>query len=355
MSTGLVYDEQMCLHEESGHPECPDRIKQTYSAILSQNLIDLCKQIPIREATIDELRSMHTEDHVNKMLSTTTMSSVELYNLQNSLDSVYLNSNSYKCALLSAGGVIELAEQIMNGNISNGLAIVRPPGHHAESHCAMGFCLFNNVALAAKKLIDSYGLERIVIFDWDVHHGNATQRMFESDPKVLYISIHRYDNGRFYPGTKDGDPCKIGEGDGKGFNINIGLDTRYYLPLGNAEYAYIFEKLIKPILTEYDPQFIIVSAGFDCCLGDPLGGLEVRPDCFRYMTSNLLKYAEGKVLIALEGGYNVNAVSESMTECLKALTGDRCYTMTYDNASRAGIDAMLETKCCLRKYWKCLQ
>lgn len=187
----------------------------------------------------------------------------------------------------------------------------------------MGFCLFNNVAIAAKTMIYKYKLKRIAIVDWDVHHGNATQHMFYSDPNILFISIHRYDNGRFYPASTDADPTQVGADIGVGKNVNIAwnIPRKSTDKIGDHEYKYAFDNVIKPMLNEFNPELIIVSAGFDCAYGDPMGGLHVTPSGFNYLTRNLMNYANGKIVIALEGGYNLNAISESMAGCLKALLG----------------------------------
>jgi histone deacetylase 6 len=285
-----------------------------------------------------------------------TMNDAQLSKLEYSYNSVYFNKHSYASALLSAGGVVELCDEIVQGKLANGIAIVRPPGHHAESNCAMGFCLFNNVAIAAKAMIDKHNLSRIVILDWDVHHGNATQHMFESDPRVLYISIHRYDDVNFYPNSRDADPKKIGLADGMGKNVNIAWNTNRKNIIGDTEYWYAYQSLIKPMLTEYDPELVIVSAGFDCAHGDPLGGLHVTPSCFFHMTSDLMSYASGKVAIILEGGYNLSAISQSMLACTKALLKkDTMQLILNDVISNVAINAVNQTKAAQKLYWKFLQ
>ncbi|XWV25730.1 histone deacetylase 6 [Tupanvirus soda lake] len=353
--TAIVYDERMCLHEEANHPEQPERIRSIFNAINDSGRLNKCKLIPIRNATHNEILSVHTANHLSNMKSIPGLDDMSLLSFEKMYNSVYLNKHSYDCALLSAGGVIVLCEEIVSDNSTNGIAIVRPPGHHAESNEAMGFCLFNNVAIAAKTMIKKHGLQRIVILDWDVHHGNATQHMFEDDPRVLYISIHRYDKGLFYPGGKDADPNMIGKGNGIGKNVNIGWNTGGYFSMGDTEYIYAYENLIKPMIEEYNPQLIIVSAGFDCAQGDPLGGMNVTPSGFNYLTSQLMNFANGKIVIALEGGYNIDSISVSMLACLMALLKEAPLPLKLGNVSEVAINAVNTTKNAHKSHWGFLQ
>lgn len=349
--TVIVYDERMCLHEEDGHPEQPDRIRKIFAKMNAENLLSKCTIMPAREATDEEILTVHTKSHLDTMKTISSISYNLLAKLEKCYNSIYLNKHSYHCALLSAGGVVDACDAVVTGKFSNAIAIVRPPGHHAESDCAMGFCIFNNVAIAAKTMIKRHNLERVVILDWDVHHGNATQHMFENDPSVLYISIHRYDNGSFYPCSKDAAPDHIGLGSGVGRNVNIAWNTANE-KFGDTEYIYAFDYLIRPMLQEYDPQLIIVSAGFDCARGDPLGGLDVTPDGFNYLTNKLMNFAKGRVVVALEGGYNLDAISNSMTACLKALLQEpTVLSHTSTAVSRSAVRALEQTMKAHQPYW----
>ena len=358
MATGIVYDEQMCLHESDGHPEQPDRIRYIYKAIQEEKLLDKCIIIDARKATDNEILLVHDKFHLDQMKITSTTDNLTLakYCLCQ-LNSVYLNQHSYLCALLSVGSVVELCEQVITGKLLNGIAIVRPPGHHAESNTAMGFCIFNNVAIAARVAMLKHKVKRVVIIDWDAHHGNATQHTFEHNPNLLYISIHRYDNGTFYPCSLDADPRCIGIGPGVGRNVNIAWNTNNYSTIGDSEYIYAYNNLIQPMLEEYEPELIIVSAGFDCARNDPLGGLDVTPAGFNYLTSELTKFANGRIVIALEGGYNLDSISKSMTACLKALLKEQ-FTSTdnyiNNNVSQVAINAVNATMKAHLSYWKFL-
>lgn len=372
MSTGLVYDEKMCLHEDKeDHPENPDRIKHIFNKIKESSfagpqgsgLLEKCTMVDVREATDEEILMVHTKKHLDDIKSIPELNCFGLEKLANGYNSIYLNKFSELCARLSAGGAIELCDNILSGKIKNGIAVIRPPGHHAESDKCMGFCIFNNVAIVAKNMIKKYDLTKVAIIDWDVHHGNATQHTFEDDDSVLYISIHRYDRGTFYPSNFDADPYKIGIGKGIGKNVNIAWNTTPNSKIADNEYIHAYEKVIQPMLLEYDPELIIISAGFDCAKGDPLGGLHVTPKCFGYLTSQLMNFANGKILLALEGGYNIDAISESMLECLKALLGEP-YLLFSDNSdnsnnsdkfvSHVALSAVKETLDAHKKYWKFL-
>lgn len=355
--TGIIYDERMCLHQKEGHPEQPERIRAIYNEIKENHLLELCQMIEIREATEEEISLVHSIRHLNNMQNIPEMDPKELYFFQFKYGSIYFNKHSYQSALLSAGGTIELCDQIMQGNILNGIAIVRPPGHHAECDRAMGFCLFNNVGIAAKAIINKYNLNRVAIIDWDVHHGNGIQNMFEDDPSVLYISIHRYDHATFYPGSKNAAPEKIGKEKGTGFNVNIAWNLiQGARSVGDTEYLYAFETLIKPMLREYDPELIIVSAGFDAAINDPLGGLKVTPTGYYLMTKELMSFANGKIALMLEGGYNLGSISKSMTACLKALLKIELTEeiKIRDEISCVATDAVYHTMKAHKNHWKFL-
>ncbi|KAK6175214.1 hypothetical protein SNE40_013722 [Patella caerulea] len=228
---------------------------------------------------------------------------------------------SYECALLSAGSVLNVVDTVLSGQAQNGVAINRPPGHHAERDTCMGFCFFNNVAIAAKYAQNKYGVKRILILDWDVHHGNGTQNQFYNDPSVLFISLHKFDNGWFYPMAPDGGHDFIGSGDGEGYNINIPWNHH---AMGNSEYISAFLQIVMPVAYEFAPELVLVSAGFDSARGDPLGGYDVLPSGYGHMTHMLSQLANGKVVVILEGGYNLNSISVSMATCTSVLLGDQC-------------------------------
>jgi histone deacetylase 4/5 len=219
--------------------------------------------------------------------------------------------------------------QVCNGSVRNGFAIVRPPGHHAESDQALGFCYFNNVAIAVKHCMQRQLAQRVAIVDWDVHHGNGTQEAFDSDPNVLYVSLHRHDNGlcdnvwrrmlsagNFFPGT--GAVTEIGAASARGSMVNVPFSGG---AMGNAEYLLAWRLVVEPVLAEFAPDLIVVSAGFDAAVGhsDALGGYMLTPAIYAYFTQRLMRYAHGKLVLCLEGGYELSALTDSAEQCVAAL------------------------------------
>jgi histone deacetylase 4/5 len=237
-------------------------------------------------------------------------------------DTTWNELHTTSAARTAAGCVTEIAMKVASGEIRNGFAIVRPPGHHAEVQQAMGFCFFNSIAIAVKQVIARLDLERILILDWDVHHGNGIQQIFYEDPRVLYFSIHRHDDGNFFPGT--GDPCEVGSEDGIGYNVNLAWSGGIDPPLGDAEYLSAFRSLVMPIARDFDPELVVVACGFDAAAGHPapLGGYKLSPACFGYMTKQLKSLARGKLVLSLEGGYDLAAICDATEECVKSLLDD---------------------------------
>lgn len=223
---------------------------------------------------------------------------------------------SYQAAQLAIEGVLTAADRVMSGSVSNAFCAVRPPGHHAESNRAMGFCLFNNVAVCARYLQMQYGLKKIAIIDWDVHHGNGTQQIFYEDPTVLYFSIHQFP---FYPGT--GAEDEVGAGAGKGYTVNCPLPPGK----GDDEYVSIFEKVLIPTLKSFGPEFILISAGFDAHREDPLANMRVTEAGFGELTRLVKSCADhlcqGRIVSCLEGGYNLGALARSVEQHLITLMG----------------------------------
>uniref|UniRef100_A0A8C7WIH2 Histone deacetylase n=1 Tax=Oncorhynchus mykiss TaxID=8022 RepID=A0A8C7WIH2_ONCMY len=237
-------------------------------------------------------------------------------------DTVWNEMHSSGAVRMAVGCVIELAFKVAAGELKNGFAVVRPPGHHAEESTAMGFCFFNSVAITAKLLQQKLGVSKILIVDWDIHHGNGTQQAFYNDPNVLYISMHRYDDGNFFPGS--GAPEEVGVGPGVGFNTNIAWTGGVEPPMGDVEYLTAFRTVVMPIANEFSPDVVLVSAGFDAVEGhqSPLGGYNVTAKCFSHLTKQLMKLAGGRVVLALEGGHDLTAICDASESCVAALLGD---------------------------------
>jgi acetoin utilization deacetylase AcuC-like enzyme len=309
----------------------------------------ILEMVKPRAATRGELELVHTPKYVDLIASTAGKPHYRL-----DMDTSTC-AKSYEAALFAVGGLLELIKTVMEGKLHNGFALVRPPGHHAERDRAMGFCLFNNVAIGAQYAIQNFSLQKVLIVDWDVHHGNGTQNAFYEDPRVLYFSTHRY--GSFYPGT--GGATEVGKGKGEGFNVNVPLSTGG----SDSEYGIIFDKILRPIALEYQPQLILVSAGFDIHHDDPLGGMEVTEKGFARMTQILMEIAEataqGKLAITLEGGYDVSGQSRSVKAVLKELAQasplEKADLIEKEKANYPRIERfILQLKEIQGRYWKSL-
>ncbi|KAF9980437.1 Histone deacetylase hda1 [Modicella reniformis] len=309
-------------------------------------------KISSREATTDELGLVHTETHIEKITKTSEMTKEDLFEMANNYNSIYLNNLSAFCARLSCGSLIELCRAVALGQVLNGLAIIRPPGHHAEPDEAGGFCLYNNVAIAARYLQNNHGLKKIFILDWDVHHGNGTQTAFYDDPDVVYCSIHRFDYGTFYPGDAIAAAhTAIGEGTGRGRTINIPWNSS---GMGDSEYIYAFNKVIIPIIYEFAPDFVLVSAGFDAAQGDHIGQMLVTPAAYGHMTHMLKSLAGGKIILALEGGYNLDSIAVSGLACAKALLNDPIEPLGPIVPNELCVQTIHEVIEVHSRYWKSL-
>ncbi|XP_023297064.2 histone deacetylase 6 isoform X1 [Lucilia cuprina] len=355
-----VYDEFMLKHSntyEEGHPEQPERISKIFEMHQEYKLLNRMQHVQSRTATTDEICLAHTRSHVNAIRRIGEKD--ELQNMGAKYNSVYFHPTTFDCATLAAGSVLQVVDKVVKGEARSGVCIVRPPGHHAESDVPHGFCIFNNIAIAAQYAIRDHGLKRVLIVDWDVHHGNGTQHIFESNPQVLYISIHRYDNATFFPKSKDGDYDAVGKGAGVGFNVNIPWNKK---GMGDMEYVMAFQQIIMPIAYEFDPELVLVSAGFDAAIGDPLGGCKVTPEAYGLFTHWLSALANGRIIVCLEGGYNVNSISYAMTMCTKSLLGDPIPAINLNgSASRpptvAYMSCMETLQNCIgvqQRYWKSL-
>lgn len=292
------------------HPECPARLEAIHQRLTADGLLARCDRLSPRPATADELLATHSRAHVDRIAATRGQA-------PGTQDpDTYTGPRSYEAALRAAGGAIEGVEAVVSGRARNGLALVRPPGHHAERERAMGFCLFNTIAIAAHYALARHALERVLIVDWDVHHGNGTQQAFEDTDRVLFFSSHQYP---WYPGTGRHD--EVGSGRGAGFTMNAPLPAG----CGDAEYLALFAEFVVPVGLAYRPQLILVSAGFDAHRADPLANMQVSTEGFAALARMLRDLAEetcgGKLVLVLEGGYDLHATPESVARVLEVLLG----------------------------------
>lgn len=345
--TGIVRDNRYMEHDMGkGHPECPERLDAIYR-MLDQNMKDSLINVPVREAEKTELLYIHTSRYIDQIVAT------------DGIDSTYLDpdtqasAGSCRAALLAAGGLCEAVRLVNDGELDNAFALVRPPGHHAEKSRAMGFCLFNNVAIAAMYAREQLELDRVLIADWDVHHGDGTQHSFESDESILYFSTHQYPH---YPGT--GSYGEVGSGKGVGYTVNVPLPTGY----GDGDFVSIYNRVLKPVALEFKPDLILVSAGFDIYFRDPLSSMNVSPDGFAGLTRTLMDLAdeccEGKLVITLEGRYHIDGQRDSVKAVLQELA-DIKKTSIPDMLTRADesiVDFAIKPVLAIhRDFWKGLQ
>ncbi|XP_051823997.1 histone deacetylase 6 [Antechinus flavipes] len=355
--TGLVYDARMMEHFnmwDSHHPERPERIAHIAQRHLELGLTPRCVSLPARCATLHELLNCHSEEYIDRIRATSHLKPRDLHREGENYNSIYMSSQSFDCAQLAAGAACRLVEAILTGEVHNGLAIIRPPGHHAERDAACGFCFFNSVAVAARHAQDMVGRAlRILIVDWDIHHGNGTQHIFEEDPSVLYVSLHRYDHGTFFPMAEDAASKCVGRGRGEGFTVNVAWNGPR---LGDSDYLSAMHHIVMPIAYEFNPELVLVSAGFDAARGDPLGGCLVSPEGYAHMTHLLMGLAGGHVALVLEGGYNLSSISDSMAACTRTLLGDPPPLFPWLRPPLPGTFVSLaEVAQVHQKYWQCLR
>ncbi len=305
--TGLVVDERFLLHRAPyEHPEHPGRLTAIRARLEREGLVKLCKRIPAREAVDAELTAIHDPKLIASIDATARVEFVQLD------PDTYACPDSARVARLAAGGLIDLSTRVFAGDLANGIALLRPPGHHAEAMRAMGFCLYNNVAVAAAALRRA-GARRVLIVDWDLHHGNGTQHSFWNDPDVLYFSTHQFP---FYPGTGAAD--EVGGPDAAGRTVNVPWPSG----CGDAEYLAAFDRLLLPIARRFEPELVLVSAGFDAAEGDPLGEMHLSAAGYAAMTMRLQELSGGRLVLALEGGYNLTAIARAADACLRVLLGE---------------------------------
>jgi acetoin utilization deacetylase AcuC-like enzyme len=335
--TGIVLDDRMLAHDPGrGHPERPDRLRV---------LLDRWRDAPgftrigARPATDAELTRVHDPGHVARVASSAGHAHV-VFDADTAA-----SAHSYDAARLAAGGLVDLCEAVRAGEAANGFAFVRPPGHHAEHARAMGFCFFNNVAVAAAALRTA-GLGRVCIVDWDLHHGNGTQHLFEEDPSILYVSTHQYG---IYPGT--GAIAEVGTGAGAGRTLNLPFPAGF----GDGEFARAFDEIVLPIARQFAPDFVLVSAGFDCDGRDPLGGLDVTPAGFAMMATACRRLADetakGRLVAVLEGGYDLDAINEGVATVLNIMRGGHETTHPQTGDARRADPVLARVRAAHAPYW----
>lgn len=306
----LVLWAEECLAHDPGpdHPERAERVRAVHQSLEADPIANTTSRHP-RQAEASELQRVHSAVHVQRMADTAGRLHVQLD------PDTAASARSYEAALWSAGAALDATESVVTGKAQGAFALVRPPGHHALPGAAMGFCLFNNVAVAAEHAIAELGCRRVLVLDPDVHHGNGTQAAFWGRDDVLYVSSHRFP---FYPGT--GDVDEIGAGRGEGFTINLPLPGG----ASDADFLHAYEQVVAPVVDEWEPDLVLVSAGFDTWAWDPLGGMLMTEDGYRALYELFAGWAErhcpGRIACVLEGGYNTSGVVAGVRSALGALT-----------------------------------
>lgn len=354
--TGLVFSETFTHHRclwDPSHPECPERASRIMEQVEEQGLLQLCVQVEVRSATEAELLLVHKREYVALMRSTQTMTEEQLKTLADSYDSVYLHPESFTCASLAVGSVLQLVDKVMTSQLRNGFSIIRPPGHHAQADQMNGYCMFNNLAVAARYAQKQHKIQRVLIVDWDVHHGQGIQYIFQEDPSVLYFSVHRYEQASFWPHLPESNSTIVGTGAGEGYNINLPWNKT---GMKDADYIAAFQQLLLPVAYEYQPQLVLVAAGFDSVLGDPKGEMSASPQCFSVLTHMLMGLAQGRMVLALEGGYNLQSTAEGACASLRSLLGEACPLLFSPGApSDSALKSISQTISALYPYWTSLQ
>jgi acetoin utilization deacetylase AcuC-like enzyme len=311
MKAGLVYDPIYLEHDTGDHVENSQRLVATMSYLEETGIKEKLTCLPCRPASLEELQMIHTPEYISHVKG-------EAGKGGGWLDpDTLISAKSYDAALYAAGGLMVSVEAVMKGEVDNAFALIRPPGHHAVHDRAMGFCIFNNIAIAAKFALNKFSHNRILIADFDVHHGNGTQDAFYADPRVLYFSTHQYP---FYPGT--GWMDETGTGEGEGTTVNFPLAAGW----GDEEYLKAFNEVLVPVTRRFRPQFIMASAGFDAHWADHLAMMRASVTGFAQMVMILKKLAaelcQGRLVFALEGGYNIQVVTSSIKAVFDVLLGN---------------------------------
>jgi acetoin utilization deacetylase AcuC-like enzyme len=310
--TGIVKDYRYTRHMSGfGHPESPARLESIYQMLGNPDIYWKYQEIEPRMAEREEIAYVHTLPYIERIAATTGKSCVLLD------EDTTASEESYDIARLAAGGLMNAIDAVMTREVDNAFAFVRPPGHHAGEGNSAGFCIFNNVAIGALHAIQKHQLQNILIVDWDLHHGNGTQKTFYSDRRVLYFSTHQYP---YYPGT--GSLREIGTGQALGYTVNVPLSPG----AGNGTFVSAFRNILAPIAQAFKPELILVSAGFDIHHQDPLGGMRVTPEGFAALARVLLNIADhccaGRFVAVLEGGYHVAALTRSVKTTLEEMSDD---------------------------------
>ena len=310
MTTGLISHPLFLDHQnEIGHPECPERLTAILQRIETTGTINKLVHLSPNKANAKNLQQIHSPEYIDYVKTLSAVGEVQFITADTSVSAA-----TYDAAVLASGGVLTAVDAVISETVDNAFCAHRPPGHHAEHDHAMGFCVFNHVAVAARYLQIRHGIKRIAIIDWDVHHGNGTQHAFQFDPNVFFFSVHQYPH---YPGT--GAANEQGQGLGKGTTLNVPIGPG----TGDNDYIEIFSNVLRPAMDTFKPEFVLVSAGFDAHKADPLSAVELTQEGYLALTKFVLdiaaEHCDGRFVSLLEGGYNLEATSECVDIHLLAM------------------------------------
>uniref|UniRef100_W5NE48 Histone deacetylase 10 n=1 Tax=Lepisosteus oculatus TaxID=7918 RepID=W5NE48_LEPOC len=345
--TALIYDEEMTNYkllwvDPACSIETPERLTASHSALQSQGLAQRC--VPATLTVYKAVILITGKEYLEAVKKTPGMTLEELKTFTLQYGDVYFHPNIYHCAKLAVGAVLQLVDSVMTGQVRNGMALVRPPGHHSQRSVANGFCVFNNVAIAVLYAKKNFNINRVLIVDWDIHHGQGIQYLFEEDPSVLYFSWHRYEHQKFWPNLSESDYDTVGTGKGAGFNINLPWNK---VGMENADYLSVFFHVLLPIAYEFSPDLVMVSAGFDSAVGDPEGHMCATPDVFAHLTHLLMPLAGGRLCVVLEVGV------------LSDIDAIKCIDMHLPNMSHSVLPSAVESiqnvRAAHQQYWGCLK
>nr|XP_046249339.1 polyamine deacetylase HDAC10 [Scatophagus argus] len=358
MGTALIYDEEMTKYkllwvDPACKIEVPERLTVSHEALIQSGLADRCVSLPVREATDTDILLVHSEEYLEAVKKTPYMTLEDLKEFTLQYGDVYFHPNIFHCAKLAIGATLQLVDFVMTRKVRNGMALVRPPGHHSMRSAASGFCVFNNVAIAARYAKQKYGIKRVLIVDWDIHHGQGVQYCFEDDPSVLYFSWHRYEHQKFWPHLRESDYNCVGKEKGLGFNINVPWNE---VGMRNSDYLSVFCHVLLPVAYEFCPDLVLVCAGFDSAIGDPEGEMCASPDVFAHLTHLLTNLAGGKLCAVLEGGYNLTSLPQSVCETVQTLLGDPAPRPdNLDGPCESALESLHCVRSAHRQYWSCLR
>ncbi|KAK9889890.1 hypothetical protein WA026_008692 [Henosepilachna vigintioctopunctata] len=338
---------------DENNPENPSRLLEIINRIANLCLLTRCELLTIdKECTEEDVTLIHSSDLFETLQRISKIESIdEREEEAKKYDGMFFCMNTFKAAMQALTWTIEVTKSVCQGTFHNGFAIVRPPGHHAKYNAFEGYCYFNNVAIAAEKCLQEKLCKKVMIIDFDVHHGNGTQEAFYRRKDVLFFSMHRYENGKYWPNLREGNFDFIGEDEGKGYNINVPLNC---IGLRDADYLSIVLNILLPVAYEYRPDLIMISAGYDAAVGCPEGQMLVTPGFYSHIVHLLSGIADGHIVMVLEGGYFIPSLAESAALSLKGLLGDPCPGLEETGPTqRSVVDSINNCKGALFNHWNC--